>query len=156
MRRTVVFPFNYQLESRIISAHAENRSVSIEHGGSSKDHLRACGEQPPRLHAMSRCAGSSPRMRRTARRSSPAAPRPRIISAHAENSADNRAGAVGVQDHLRACGEQRGCELAEQVVVGSSPRMRRTVIAPSDDGRHPRIISAHAENRSRFVSPSSS
>ena len=66
MRRTVRSRRASRPRIRIISAHAENRFIYHCVIRTSKDHLRACGEQPDKSGAKLWDAGSSPRMRRTA------------------------------------------------------------------------------------------
>ena len=48
MRRTVIREAKLWLQQRIISAHAENSSVTWRVGSFLTDHLRACGEQASR------------------------------------------------------------------------------------------------------------
>ncbi len=146
MRRTVVLAPVILIHPRIISAHAENRSVGGRSSPGAGDHLRACGEQS-RIHAMTmRLAGSSPRMRRTGSRPTGSSCRGRIISAHAENSGSSIPARRASRDHLRACGEQCALRVTSLMLLGSSPRMRRTGRRDISGNRPPRIISAHAEN----------
>ena len=166
MRRTADQADVSQRDIRIISAHAENRPHGTTTFRTSRDHLRACGEQHAPLGFAGNPMGSSPRMRRTAihayvnfgvggssprmRRTASISRRDslntRIISAHAENSGACNANVLVCQDHLRACGEQSPIIVSGVDVEGSSPRMRRTDIAFGLAFRIWRIISAHAEN----------
>ena len=91
--------------SRIIPAHAGNT-----HGASTRhpvgpDHPRACGEHASRFHCWRWMIGSSPRMRGTPLKDAMPTPRPRIIPAHAGNTAAQPEPDFQVADHPRACGE---------------------------------------------------
>ena len=68
MRRTVSGAIIRPLDIGIISAHAENRPAPSARRRRTRDHLRACGEQSRVFHLLNAIPGSSPRMRRTARR----------------------------------------------------------------------------------------
>ena len=130
----------------IISAHAEN---SIRLSGCTvryADHLRACGEQALRFCGSIPRTGSSPRMRRTGGDFNRDNHKPGIISAHAENSLRTPSAGRRFTDHLRACGEQPPIAASRICWLGSSPRMRRTVICRGYVISRVRIISAHAEN----------
>ena len=78
----------------------------------------------------------------------------RFIPAHAGNSGSAPNSRVPVTVHPRACGEQRREALVNPRAVGSSPRMRGTVLQGFVDLHFDRFIPAHAGNRS-FASLSS-
>ena len=92
MRRTVLDLPEILSADRIISAHAENSTMTRSLNSRNRDHLRACGEQDLLQDRADIPGGSSPRMRRTA----DVAPRSGrvlgIISAHAENSLRSASG----------------------------------------------------------------
>ncbi len=154
MRRTVRHDPLAHLVGGIISAHAENSGARPMHPEWARDHLRACGEQVEIEAVGGALAGSSPRMRRTARLEPHLRTVHRIISAHAENSVIAARNSAAVGDHLRACGEQYGMLFLKSCFEGSSPRMRRTVISDREIDRRVGIISAHAENSCFIRDPS--
>ena len=148
MRRTAARLSLRDAETRIISAHAENRNRPHPRHSPRKDHLRACGEQVGTTSGRGIGRGSSPRMRRTAFQAAGLVWRGRIISAHAENRKSRCPFVASISDHLRACGEQCSTSSSHGILLGSSPRMRRTVHRELRRRGCRRIISAHAENRS--------
>ena len=106
MRRTAEAAAIYRSGYRIISAHAENRPSPARPSPTRTDHLRACGEQQIPRGPIYITSGSSPRMRRTARKYVDSPAWSRIISAHAENRSLRSVLPLVFTDHLRACGEQ--------------------------------------------------
>ena len=86
MRRTVTHRHTPLCRRGIISAHAENSQYLAQSSPTSRDHLRACGEQFSIRGRNMGSTGSSPRMRRTGTSFEFENRLPRIISAHAENS----------------------------------------------------------------------
>ena len=133
-------------DGRIIPAHAGNSPRPHSTAATMSDHPRACGELFASTMNGFCFAGSSPRMRGTPDQLGALRRRHRIIPAHAGNSSWRPGGVSGNPDHPRACGEL-GLQL-ERVAyhVGSSPRMRGTLLALGADLSSNRIIPAHAGN----------
>ena len=132
--------------SRIIPAHAGNSDPTERSASCSTDHPRACGELSMMVFRAASTDGSSPRMRGTPANNSENFESPRIIPAHAGNSAARRPSWDRCPDHPRACGELSGDHPRGPAGAGSSPRMRGT---PAYRPRPPillRIIPAHAGN----------
>ena len=132
--------------SRIIPAHAGNSPLTETRRQESADHPRACGELGQAAGKTYDEAGSSPRMRGTHQRHSPAIPDCRIIPAHAGNSSSLRRRMSVSSDHPRACGELVPSRSLTSSIDGSSPRMRGTPCCAPRDQALCRIIPAHAGN----------
>ena len=134
-------------ESRLIPAHAGNRSFTATRSGWPTVHPRARGEQIGQTKQSWLSIGSSPRTRGTVGIQRGRSLVKRFIPAHAGNSRPCTRRASGSAVHPRARGEQqsslpffwRGC--------GSSPRTRGTGRHEPDSGRARRFIPAHAGNR---------
>ena len=129
---------------RIIPAHAGQTS-QLEHSVySPADHPRACGANVSSDGMLSRCTGSSPRMRGKPALHSRAGVGHRIIPAHAGQTIGS-AGLTGWNaDHPRACGANVGDTSIEAFTNGSSPRMRGKHHHSPRTVRQLRIIPAHA------------
>ncbi len=132
---------------RFIPAHAGNRDLGGGFDRASAVHPRACGEQTHFQHQSNCPAGSSPRMRGTARCWRWWRRRGRFIPAHAGNRAFRRMTIISRPVHPRACGEQDGTESGTGGRGGSSPRMRGTGHLAFRYGAFIRFIPAHAGNR---------
>ena len=129
---------------RIIPAHAGQTS-QLEHSVySPADHPRACGANVSSDGMLSRCTGSSPRMRGKPALHSRAGVGHRIIPAHAGQTIGS-AGLTGWNaDHPRACGANVGDTSIEAFTNGSSPRMRGKLTKQQVHVLLLRIIPAHA------------
>ncbi len=139
-------PFS-QFLNRFIPAHAGNSFDQSRSDALEKVHPRACGEQSARESFPFVRAGSSPRMRGTARGNRNGVLNGRFIPAHAGNRPSARqAGSISTV-HPRACGEQFLCTIYRRDVPGSSPRMRGTGTCNLHCGSQVRFIPAHAGNR---------
>ena len=131
---------------RIIPAHAGNSSTSAPRVSLSPDHPRACGELDCEIDKPQGPPGSSPRMRGTRLAGACEGFVNRIIPAHAGNSRSDPTACTSTPDHPRACGELPDTGEPEPSPSGSSPRMRGTrddAVVPAQPDR---IIPAHAGN----------
>ena len=113
---------------RIIPAHAGNSRTTSRTNATLTDHPRACGELMSAWISFSSGSGSSPRMRGTPIFRDPSIVGSRIIPAHAGNSAPLVNPRVCQPDHPRACGELSFVSRSVSRHVGSSPRMRGTLL----------------------------
>ena len=109
---------------RIIPAHAGQTSGLTYPMPSVADHPRACGANFRVREVVDAYAGSSPRMRGKPERLFVRACRPRIIPAHAGQTAPGHRTISRCSDHPRACGANRGTSIECPPTGGSSPRMR--------------------------------
>ena len=129
---------------RIIPAHAGQTPRPRATPTARTDHPRACGANSAGRPSNILQSGSSPRMRGKPERLFVRACRPRIIPAHAGQTAPGHRTISRCSDHPRACGANRGTSIECPPTGGSSPRMRGK--RQGSDGRRPetRIIPAHA------------
>ena len=111
---------------------------------SSRDHPRACGAHVQRNHASVSAVGSSPRMRGSRWHLSGTAHVSGIIPAHAGLTYLHLTAAVAVRDHPRACGAHVKDTFICVRRMGSSPRMRGSLIQPAIANLQAGIIPAHA------------
>ena len=115
-----------------------------------------CGEQSVRPTASRMRAGSSPRVRGTARAPEIETKQPRFIPACAGNRNDISPTSATPPVHPRVCGEQTARRLSASSPAGSSPRVRGT----GRDRRHAhqpvRFIPACAGNSGQRPGPPSS
>ena len=136
MRGTLIVPVRGLFRVGIIPAHAGNTisaSISPRHSG---DHPRACGEHDGRIRWGMAGLGSSPRMRGTPPRKFASYPSEGIIPAHAGNTLSGSAHTVTPEDHPRACGEHSGEPGRRVDSLGSSPRMRGTLMVIGNTKPH--------------------
>ena len=110
------------------------------------DHPRVCGEHTPRIDGGTISRGSSPRMRGT-----PAGPVPDvraggIIPAYAGNTPIASSPVPPTWDHPRVCGEHISSSTFASSTLGSSPRMRGTLVPFVDFSPCRGIIPAYAGN----------
>ena len=89
-------------------------------------HPRVCGEQGTSDTATDTFDGSSPRVRGTALRHMKDRPTSRFIPACAGNRTPRTTGRWRSTVHPRVCGEQAAVRHVDNLVVGSSPRVRGT------------------------------
>ena len=137
----------------IIPACAGNTMSFGTHGAGSRDHPRVCGEHEGFYQAGGFLMGSSPRVRGTPIMNDPFTYRRGIIPACAGNT-DFRPGRIhDSRDHPRVCGEHRYAFMFSAALLGSSPRVRGTLIRISDQPSVLGIIPACAGNTTRRAAP---
>ena len=140
----------------IIPAYAGNTAVQFVKPFLLWDHPRVCGEHV-RNSIVSWCSsGSSPRMRGTLSGRTVISARPGIIPAYAGNTLRWRHGSCRCRDHPRVCGEHLTSCVMVVSSMGSSPRMRGTLVVAELLGHESGIIPAYAGNtwnRQRQASP---
>ena len=95
---------------------------------------------------LSKAQGSSPRMRGTHREQRDRHAAAGIIPAHAGNTLPAATSEDMSRDHPRACGEHSSLCQMHATMVGSSPRMRGTLIPRVSNSTIGGIIPAHAGN----------
>ena len=127
MRGTVEREGDSMSRFRITPAHAGNRLPMSPQDTCSGDHPRACGEQELLSPEQAKLVGSPPRMRGTVKMGTSLAGGVRITPAHAGNSDYIRPDLGDIEDHPRACGEQKEYTATAIADIGSPPRMRGTV-----------------------------
>ena len=129
---------------RIIPAHAGQTTRVYRKHVETADHPRACGANRRCAMVRQLAYGSSPRMRG---KLSPTTSRynfPRIIPAHAGQTAPYVHRTFCRADHPRACGANHDCVRPLFRPFGSSPRMRGKHAVAGAARRVVRIIPAHA------------
>ena len=109
---------------RIIPAHAGQTPTSPSEAPATSDHPRACGANPLSLSHRAVTPGSSPRMRGKLVPGRSLMAWPRIIPAHAGQTACLPWFRVSKSDHPRACGANQDKLNTVKSINGSSPRMR--------------------------------
>ena len=109
-------------------------------------HPRVCGEQLPIIDPAARSAGSSPRVRGTARKGPGACRKIRFIPACAGNRSVTDSLQCLYAVHPRVCGEQILMPFKRRSANGSSPRVRGTVSKTRGCFCSPRFIPACAGN----------
>ena len=130
----------------IIPAYAGNTMTLPATASHQWDHPRVCGEHSRSCSAKVPRGGSSPRMRGTRNRCAYGVGRHGIIPAYAGNTRCCWPSCWCCRDHPRVCGEHstfvdgRACE------VGSSPRMRGTLLSGNISSKIMGIIPAYAGN----------
>ena len=131
---------------RFIPACAGNTTSASRRGCARTVHPRVCGEHLLRLRYMAVMYGSSPRVRGTHGGGRSSFVWCRFIPACAGNTRQETALAVPLQVHPRVCGEHAGTNWQDVTNVGSSPRVRGTLLLfHLGDGRR-RFIPACAGN----------
>ncbi len=134
---------------RFIPAHAGNTVGRHTCLWPRTVHPRACGEHMPTGPLLSSSIGSSPRMRGTLGTNRRQSGMGRFIPAHAGNTCSGQASPRSWPVHPRACGEHIRPGDALAIDIGSSPRMRGTLVAVAARGDSVRFIPAHAGNTAR-------
>ena len=128
----------------IIPAHAGLTFVFATSAESVWDHPRACGAHQYAVNVMVQQMGSSPRMRGSRRYGEPLLARRGIIPAHAGLTAEHNRQVAHGRDHPRACGAHSLIFASFGGPLGSSPRMRGSLIVGTIDVIAGGIIPAHA------------
>ena len=147
VRGTVLERLEVEHVVRFIPARAGNRLQRPHTNGRRSVHPRACGEQRRQLLQIEHVAGSSPRVRGTARHAPRRRGRSRFIPARAGNRQWSLAWQPFPPVHPRACGEQAGFAQEGNAADGSSPRVRGTARHGRGISGPPRFIPARAGNR---------
>ena len=115
---------NLALLTRITPACAGNTSLILDEVESHGDHPRVCGEYVEHQLLWDMVVGSPPRVRGILNRYPKVFRAMGITPACAGNTEANFAGASGLRDHPRVCGEYSCLLGPRQMVVGSPPRVR--------------------------------
>ena len=129
---------------RIIPAHAGQTTSGLPGSVTSSDHPRACGANVSSDGMLSRCTGSSPRMRGKLVSRHAVDADVRIIPAHAGQTEQKALPHIFATDHPRACGANSPTSPSTGRHNGSSPRMRGKQVPHDMPCRALRIIPAHA------------
>ena len=145
-RGTAVATTDDLLARRFIPARAGNGSTCQVTGSVRTVHPRARGERPHPKAMRSRLAGSSPRARGTDHSGVPTEHLGRFIPARAGNGCLSHSSRPPASVHPRARGERVLCWRMSELLLGSSPRARGTVVLQRSDGCQPRFIPARAGN----------
>ena len=153
MRGTGPMPATTRGWRRFIPAYAGNSRAGWSWRQTSPVHPRLCGEQTPGSAKATCAGGSSPPMRGTGGHVRALYARSRFIPVYAGNRSSDQPAWHTQAVHPRLCGEQGVVvdELAH--VVGSSPPMRGTDIAPWLCVRPSRFIPAYAGNSKASPAP---
>ena len=130
--------------SRIIPADAGSRAGRRAGLHIPGDHPRGCGEHVDQDVVVSRCDGSSPRMRGAPARKLWNSLYSRAIPADAGSTDYPARPAAADQDHPRGCGEHPSVSGLRCVARESSPRMRGAHIQGQFDSPSSGIIPADA------------
>ncbi len=138
---------------RIIPADAGNTYKAGRRCSGRPDHPRGCGEHLPIDYKWFGRSGSSPRMRGTPQQVAHRVLGLGIIPADAGNTRLADRCHEDIRDHPRGCGEHGAKEKWMDDILGSSPRMRGTLLLLVDDLVEPRIIPADAGNTFLFRLP---
>ncbi len=152
LRGTHVDGFPVVFDRGIIPALAGNTAKPRRSWSYSWDHPRACGEHSVSVSNADRFRGSSPRLRGTLAGLLLIRQNLGIIPALAGNTRRFGRRLWGWRDHPRACGEHSMQETVGALSLGSSPRLRGTLVGVQPAVPHGGIIPALAGNtRSRQV-----
>ena len=133
-------------DQRFIPARAGNSDGEAIRNQVRAVHPRACGEQPARVCAARRIAGSSPRVRGTGDFARLDDDPNRFIPARAGNRFRRSYVTLASSVHPRACGEQALMAATRALMTGSSPRVRGTVTSANAHRPPLRFIPARAGN----------
>ena len=131
---------------RFIPAPAGNAAGRAQPAPHWSVHPRACGERVVNNTDSRQMTGSSPRLRGTQAQDHPEPDGLRFIPAPAGNATRSTATATQRTVHPRACGERAASIDNDSRIRGSSPRLRGTHLALSDQRHGLRFIPAPAGN----------
>ncbi len=109
-------------------------------------HPRVCGERLSGADSGNRLLGSSPRVRGTPPRRIQGCPRDRFIPACAGNARRIASSRPGHPVHPRVCEERHGINIGQRPLIGSSPRVRGTLVGGIARRQVERFIPACAGN----------
>ena len=133
----------------IIPALAGNTVATELDADTGRDHPRACGEHLLHVQQLWPKLGSSPRLRGTLARGREESGDVGIIPALAGNTKNISAHCRVSRDHPRACGEHISAAAGGDATLGSSPRLRGTLVGTGHWAREFGIIPALAGNTTR-------
>ncbi len=131
---------------RFIPARAGNADSISSEVACNAVHPRACGERRANSRRALRPDGSSPRVRGTPQANHSESQKNRFIPARAGNAASTIRCDQCLPVHPRACGERRSAQPDFPRVVGSSPRVRGTLVRRTGTAGVQRFIPARAGN----------
>ena len=131
---------------RFIPARAGNGSSSSTDREDPPVHPRACGERSICGDDCSLPSGSSPRVRGTVLAADKMSNGKRFIPARAGNGYHAARRDIGQSVHPRACGERSRARSINSGSIGSSPRVRGTVVVSTSAWWLCRFIPARAGN----------
>ena len=146
LRGTQAHRFHRPVRAGIIPALAGNTFKWFVTYRPTWDHPRACGEHVACTRSVSNAGGSSPRLRGTRDRATGRHSHRRIIPALAGNTPAVRYDATESRDHPRACGEHGWPAHHIKPRLGSSPRLRGTLLGHGEACEGRGIIPALAGN----------
>ena len=146
MRGTLHPPSGRQQPAGIIPAYAGNTSNTRLRVRTPRDHPRVCGEHDFDSSKFGGDLGSSPRMRGTHELFDGFGQAAGIIPAYAGNTSLLTRFSSMSQDHPRVCGEHFIEQTDAPRIVGSSPRMRGTLVDKAAVPFGGGIIPAYAGN----------
>ena len=132
--------------SRFIPACAGNAWCEKPELTGTMVHPRVCGERGSRVQSLAHQVGSSPRVRGTRQRGLFDALAARFIPACAGNASNGRFAVTDFTVHPRVCGERLVLPSFSTSTIGSSPRVRGTLLPVLDVANVPRFIPACAGN----------
>ena len=153
VRGTLSAAFWVAAASRFIPACAGNTSTPRPRSARRSVHPRVCGEHACPRRKCPTCTGSSPRVRGTRMRPCGARGYHRFIPACAGNTAAPHAPSDALPVHPRVCGEHELPHVAAHATIGSSPRVRGTLLAQRRDRLAGRFIPACAGNTTPTPTP---
>ena len=144
MRGKRGYKYSKVLISGLIPAHAGKTYVYKLRPFPEKAHPRACGENVQGPSLAREGTGSSPRMRGKHFHCVSSGSIAGLIPAHAGKTKEQAGPRVARVAHPRACGENLKWGWAAVATLGSSPRMRGKLSAPTSRIESPGLIPAHA------------
>ena len=146
MRGTPIPAPDNSSTERFIPAYAGNACATGIRLAPPTVHPRVCGERHRRMKQTGSRLGSSPRMRGTPQERKIAQVMNRFIPAYAGNACRLTAPHFTSSVHPRVCGERVSSYCSPFYIVGSSPRMRGTLLGPEFLRYRLRFIPAYAGN----------
>ena len=154
LRGTLLISEKFMVCLRFIPASAGNTRLFVSNSLNHPVHPRVCGEHLLGFLAGSRSNGSSPRLRGTRFHACKWYDRKRFIPASAGNTIAQAISNTAVAVHPRVCGEHCHPLTDPSCRLGSSPRLRGTLLISEKFMVCLRFIPASAGNTRLFVSNS--
>ena len=137
----------------IIPARAGNTRSTGTRTTTSRDHPRVCGEHCSAATVSGLPVGSSPHVRGTRQLDADRGVIAGIIPACAGNTRRGRCSRWRAWDHPHVCGEHRFSRRSNVSHMGSSPRVRGTLLMDAESADAPGIIPACAGNTTSRTRP---